>query len=683
MRLLAVLPLILAVIAVPLVANVAAPPPPPPPNPAYTLMVSPSVPVSLGTPITLALSVSNGGSGRTYTTSIDVRKPNATGEALTTQVLTTNSGGTGSISISYPSPSFTALNGTVATDVGGVYNVIANQTGPTNTGIVATAQFTVSSQLTVVLSQPTPGIIAQRGNTVTISVTVSSLNGPDSGATVFANTPSNGKVFLLQVGAGVFSINYQVLTSDPLGSWTIIVQASDSQGNSGSSSPVTITVTKNDLIVDSLVTYNDKDAPTTSFSPGDTIHAFFRIRYSSGTYLITGQYPVVLRNPSGGVVANLTASYDGSRFGFFTATGYPVPAFDSSGSWSVVISPNSINDGFGNTGPGLATSVPLQVVTSPLSYWPFVLSAAIAILGAVVTAKRFDTSLEGFGHLEALMGGPVPRSSSLVLLGEPGSGKTILCYELLHEELESGRLCALLSYDAFPEDVQARMGEFGWDIISHLRKGRLKIIDCYSGLAGQGEGALRDPSDLTELNIQVTSFISKAKNVPVTLILDSLTPIFNGVDGKQAINFLQTVGAKVKKTGGLFILTASRGAVPEDSIAKIKSIVDGVIELSIIRSGRKAHRFLSVLKMERRRIATERVAFEIERGRGLVFRVSRFGILRRKIVELKIRTPILSPRKEASSVAAPPRAEGKRADERSKDGKNTESSPKPAGPKQH
>src|SRR5712692_3929518 len=259
MRLLAVLPLLLAVLSVSLVANVAAPPPPPPPNPVYTLTVSPSVPVSLGTTITLTLSVSNGGSGRTYTTSIDVRKPNATGEALATQPITTNGGGTGSISISYPSPSFTASSGTVATDVGGVFDVIANQTAPTNTGIVATAQFTVSSKLTVVLSQPAPGITAQRGNTVTISVTVSSMNGPDSGATVFANTPSNVNVFLLQVGAGVFSINYQVLTADPVGPWTIIVQASDSRGNSGSSSPVTITVTKNDLIVDSLVTYNDKD----------------------------------------------------------------------------------------------------------------------------------------------------------------------------------------------------------------------------------------------------------------------------------------------------------------------------------------------------------------------------------------------------------------------------------------
>jgi len=579
------------------------------------------------------------------------------------------------------------LNGTVNTNVGGVYNVAVNETSPSNIANVVTGQFTVTTMMSVVVSQPTSGTIVQRGQALTITAAVANSLGAVSGAVVTADTPSNGQLTLPQVSStnGVYSLSYQVLMNDPLGSWTIIVLATDTNGNSGTSLPVTVTVTKSELFVDAMVTYNSKGIPSTSFSSGDTLYPYFRIKYSgsSGGFLASGQYVVFVKNPSGITVANLTAVYDANRLGFYTPTGYSVSTFDPGGAWTIGVDANSLNDGFGNTGPNIATSIRVDIVTSPLGYLPFVIGGVLALLGGIVVLKRYDTSLTGFEHLEQMIGGPIPRGSSLLLLGDPGSGKTVLSYELLHDELEAGRPCALLSYDAFPEDVQARMGEFGWDIISHLRKGRLKIIDCYSGLAGQGEGALRDPSDLTELNIQVTSFITKAKNVPVTLILDSLTPIFNGVDGKQAINFLQTVGAKVKKTGGLFILTASRGAVPEDSVAKIESIVDGVIELTLVRSGRKGVRYLSVLKMERRRIASERVAFEIERGRGLVFRVSRFGILRRKVVELKIRTPILSAKKEASSVAAPPRAEVKRADERGKDGKNTESSPKPAGPKQH
>jgi KaiC/GvpD/RAD55 family RecA-like ATPase len=642
----------------------------------YSLGINPSN-IGLGNTVTITVTIAGGVRNTAYTVTVGVQKPNGTGLAVTNQPIFTDNRGGGSVSVQY-GPNAGSWNGTVATNVAGVYNVAVNQTSPTNIGTVATGQFTVISQMSVVVSQPTSGTLAQRGQTLTISVAVANSLGAVSGATVTADTPSNGQLTLPQVSStnGVYSIIYQVLMNDPLAPWTIIVQAKDASGNSGTSLPVTVNIAKSDLFVDAMVTYNSKGVPSTSFSSGDTLYPYFRIKYSgsSGTFLTSGQYVVSIKNPSGTTIANLTAVYDANRLGFYTPTGYSVSTFDPGGAWTVGIGANALDDGFGNTGPNIATSIRVDIVTSPLGYLPFVIGGVVALLGGIVVLKRYDTSLAGFEHLEQMIGGPIPRGSSLLLLGDPGSGKTVLSYELLHDELEAGRPCALLSYDAFPEDVQARMGEFGWDIISQLRKGRLRIIDCYSGLAGQGEGALRDPSDLTELNIQVTSFITKAKNVPVTLILDSLTPIFNGVEGKQAINFLQTVGAKVKKTGGLFILTATRGAVPEDSIAKIRSMVDGVIELTLVRSGRKAVRYLSVLKMERRRIASETVSFEIERGRGLVFRVSRFGILRKKLIELKLRTPILSAKKEASTVAAPTKAEGKRVDERTREGKSSESS---------
>jgi KaiC/GvpD/RAD55 family RecA-like ATPase len=473
----------------------------------------------------------------------------------------------------------------------------------------------------------------ERGRKVTISATVSDLSGPISTATVKANTPSNGELVLSQTSPGAYSIDYQVLMNAPLGPWTIQVQANDNRGNAGTSNLVTASIVRSELIVDALAVYNSKGIPATDFSPGETIYPFFRIRYSSGDLLTAGQYRVSVRSPSGTTTANLTAVYDNSRFGFYAPTGFTISSVDPGGSWSVVIEASSIDDSFGNTGPSIATSVRVQVVTSPLGYIPFLVGGLVALLGGVVVLKRYQTTLAGFEHLEQMMGGQIPRASSLLLLGDPGSGKTVLSYQLLWEELEAGKQCALLSYDAFPEDVQARMQEFGWDIIPYLRKGRFKILDCYSGLTGEGQGAIRDPSDLTELNIQVTSYIAKAKGGAVTLILDSLTPIFNGVDPKQAINFIQTVGAKVKKTGGLFILTASNGAVPVDSVAKIKSIVDGVIELSLVRAGRHASRYLSVMKMERRKISPEDVPIEIDRRRGLVFRISRFRTIKGQLTK--------------------------------------------------
>ncbi len=623
-----VLSVLLLLLSLALVASVSAPAG----NPVYTLTVSPGVPVSKGATVTLSLSIANAQQNSAYSVSISVAKPNGTGQASTSRVISTDNTGRGTIVVPYPDSSFTPTNGTVATDVAGTYTVSVEQTAPSLIPAVATGQFSVASQLTVVLSQPTTGMYFQRGQKVTITATVSDLSGPTTTATVSATTPSGGTVYFPETGIGVYSAEYQVLMYDPVGPWTIQVGAVDTRGNAGLSNTAVVTVTKSDLVVDSLSTYDSKGIPSTDFSPGDTIFSFFRIRYSTGTFLTSGVYRVTIENPSGVGLANLTAVYDTARFGFSTPTGYPVSIYDPAGSWIVAIDAGSANDGFGNTGPLFTTSVRVQIVTatSPWSYLPFVIGSLMAVLTGALVLKKYNTSVTGFEHLEDLMGGAFPRASSVLLLGDPGSGKSVLSYQLLYDELESGRHCALLSYDAFPEDVQGRMREFGWDITSHLRKGRLRIIDCYSGLAGEGEGAIKDPSDLTELNIQVTSIITKAKGGPVTLVLDSLTPIFNGVDSKQAIMFLQTVAAKIKKTKGIFCMTGSTGAISSDSLAKLRSMVDGLIELSLVRNHRRITRYLTVVKMERRRISSEAVPFEIDRKGGIVFRVSRFrGILSR------------------------------------------------------
>src|SRR5207244_11034047 len=126
------------------------------------------------------------------------------------------------------------------------------------------------------------------------------------------------------------------------------------------------------------------------------------------------------------------------------------------------------------------------------------------------------------------------------------------------------------------------------------------------------------------------------KVVTVIVELDTRNRNFNGVDEKHSINFIKTLSAKVKKTGGVLIETASKGAIPDDAAAKLRTMADGVIELGIVRSRGKSHRFLSVPKMERRRISSDSVPFQIDRARGFVFRVSRFRLLKKRIFDFLV-----------------------------------------------
>src|SRR5260370_34578565 len=98
--------------------------------PPYTLTISPTVPVSLGSMITMTLTISGGMRNTAYAVTFDVVKPNGTGSALANRFVNTDNRGNGGATQCYPEPSLTAMSGTVATDVGGVYNVFVNQTSP-------------------------------------------------------------------------------------------------------------------------------------------------------------------------------------------------------------------------------------------------------------------------------------------------------------------------------------------------------------------------------------------------------------------------------------------------------------------------------------------------------------------------------------------------------------------------
>src|SRR5438309_11266090 len=139
----------------------------------YSLSINPST-TSLGNSVTITVAVTNGARNSLYGVTIGVQKPNGTGSAISNQVISTDNRGSGSVSVQYSSTStsWTQLNGTVNTNVEGVYNVAVNQTSPTNIANVATGQFTVTAMMSVVVPQPTAGTIVQRGQALTSTATV-------------------------------------------------------------------------------------------------------------------------------------------------------------------------------------------------------------------------------------------------------------------------------------------------------------------------------------------------------------------------------------------------------------------------------------------------------------------------------------------------------------------------------
>jgi KaiC/GvpD/RAD55 family RecA-like ATPase len=235
-----------------------------------------------------------------------------------------------------------------------------------------------------------------------------------------------------------------------------------------------------------------------------------------------------------------------------------------------------------------------------------------------------------FREFYALFGGSLPDAASILISGDPGSGKTTLAQQILYDELFRSRPCIIITYDTFPSNIIERMNEFGWDPKRYMLMNKLDIVDCYSATAGITEGVVPQPFDLTNVSIYLSAIMEKLGNRQITIVLDSLIPIFSETESKHAISFIQSIAGKVKKAGGKLIVTLSTGSVHPELFHKVESLVDGVVELRMVEEGQMLKRYLLVRKMDRRHITPRLVQFDIIGGRGIQLKLSRLGFLWRR-----------------------------------------------------
>ncbi len=610
-----------------------------PAGPSYTLGASPTVLNEEEGNVIITFTITGGTANTAYTFRFTMTKPGGAGQAYVDESFPTDATGGYTQVLTYPNNTQTwnPITGTVRTDLPGNYTVTVIETAPKSvtTGFPS-ATFRVTSVLNVRLITPIQGSTIQRETTAYFTATVNDVNGQQvKDAQVSVSLPTGGQVALTPTTpSGTYSGSYRVQRSDPLGSWNITATAyspAPSTTNNFGTYNVQVTVSPSQLVVSSLSTYNQYGTPTGDFSPGNTLYASFTVGYPTGGYLTTGSFTVHVEDPSGTSTVTLLSIYDPTRNLFYTPSGFQVSTSDAAGSWELVFPAQSLNDSYGNTGPTTTITYRFvihqqqnQVVISPFYY----VIAALAIggsLGTTVFLKRFNSTTGPFDDMFKLMGGEMQPPTTLMIVSDSGAGSTTMALQLLYRDLSRGKFCGLLSYDAFPAEVSRKMRDMGWDIAEYLKTGQLNILDCYSALAGVEGSLIRDPTDFTEVSIQVTRMIESAKG-PMTILFDSVTPIFNAATAKDCINFLQVLGAKVKNAGGIFIFTATKGSIPEEARSKIEAMADGVIELNMIKRANSLRRTLQVKKMAGRQTSTFETGFEIVQGKGIFIRRQRVSI---------------------------------------------------------
>lgn len=89
--------------------------------------------------------------------------------------------------------------------------------------------------------------------------------------------------------------------------------------------------------------------------------------------------------------------------------------------------------------------------------------------------ERVSSGVKG---LDEILGGGFPKGRTVLVVGSPGSGKTILALQFLRAGAVNGERSIYITFDERPEQVKENVSAFGWDLDRLEAEGKIMFVDA-------------------------------------------------------------------------------------------------------------------------------------------------------------------------------------------------------------
>ena len=240
-----------------------------------------------------------------------------------------------------------------------------------------------------------------------------------------------------------------------------------------------------------------------------------------------------------------------------------------------------------------------------------------------------ETVETGIPGLDELMSGGFPEGRVILLVGGPGSGKTILSSQFLYKGLsELGESSVFVSLDEGKEHYYAEMQNFGWDFKKAEEDGKFVFIDAtrmsQSALLGAKFGgekrSLREkqlPIDRLVETLESELHQTGAKRV----VVDTLATLFQRFpDPLERRISIVDLFESLSELGITTIVTSEMSRLSLDRKVSVEEyLAHGVILMQTMFSNGVTSRALQVEKMRGVKINPNIVPYTIDRNGIEVF----------------------------------------------------------------
>jgi len=230
-----------------------------------------------------------------------------------------------------------------------------------------------------------------------------------------------------------------------------------------------------------------------------------------------------------------------------------------------------------------------------------------------MSGKRIPT---GVAELDPLIEGGLRAGKTYLVVGEPGTGKTVFGLQFLVNGLMEKEKGLYVAIDEKPADVIEQAASLGWDLTPFIESKEFLILDAsayFSSRAGDGQGKNIDVQRvIADLNNYIARMgASRVVIDPVGPFLfnrDSASRVFD-----QARMLFYGLQANTNTTNLLTTYSVERSAPGIEEY-----LVSGTFVLEMALRKSRFVRTLTIEKMRSTALAPAQYVFNIVQDRGIV-----------------------------------------------------------------
>ena len=228
----------------------------------------------------------------------------------------------------------------------------------------------------------------------------------------------------------------------------------------------------------------------------------------------------------------------------------------------------------------------------------------------------------GIPGVDDLIVNGIPKGSSVLVAGGPGSGKTTLCLQTVNYGANNGERCLYLTFEEEKKNLVRHMKDFGWDPEKLEKKGLLIInkMDPFE-ISRNVEALLAKASGELMINLNEIEGIIPAGFKPDRIVLDSLSAVAAAFSGREEGYriYIEQLFDLFKRIGATsFLITEIEQDTARYSRSGVEEfLADVVISMYNIRKGSVRVNAIEIIKIRGTDFKKKVVPFKMVSGVGI------------------------------------------------------------------